>query len=261
MSTKLVAAASRALDTRTSRRGFLRRAAMVGTALVAAPTAFLLRPGSAYAAVVPSQCGSGARCNDGWTDFCCNITGVNTCPPGNVVAGWWRAEGNTFCDGNSRYYMDCNEASCSCCVWRLRHLCPHLRRLRLPLQPRQLQRTQDLLHPIPLRPVQQPETVHRAHHLSGRHLCPALGVGLIVLHAPRPCRSRPTTTTPPVSCPTPLPKAPTRPGLRSTPGSTWQLRNAAQQRRGQSDLRLRRSPVTTRSPGTSPTPGCAPSEW
>ena len=114
MSTKLVAAASRVLDTRTSRRGFLRRAAMVGTALVAAPTAFMLRPGSAYAAVVPSQCGSGARCNDGWTEFCCNITGVNTCPPGNVVAGWWRAEGNTFCDGNSRYYMDCNEASCSC---------------------------------------------------------------------------------------------------------------------------------------------------
>ena len=114
MSTKLVAAASRALDTRTSRRGFLRRAAMFGTALVAAPTVFLLRPGSAYAAVVPSQCGSGAACNDGWTDFCSNITGVNTCPPGNVVAGWWRAEGNTFCDGNSRYYMDCNEASCSC---------------------------------------------------------------------------------------------------------------------------------------------------
>ncbi|HEU5112141.1 MAG TPA: twin-arginine translocation signal domain-containing protein [Acidimicrobiia bacterium] len=115
MSTRLVAAATRALDTRTSRRGFLRRAAMVGTALVAAPTAYILRPGSAYGAVVPSQCSGGARCNDGWTDFCCNIHGVNTCPPGDVVAGWWRAEGNTFCDGRSRYYMDCNSASCGGC--------------------------------------------------------------------------------------------------------------------------------------------------
>ncbi|HYJ24318.1 MAG TPA: hypothetical protein VE027_04895 [Acidimicrobiia bacterium] len=115
MSTRLVAAASRALDTHTSRRGFLRRAAMVGTALVAAPAAYILRPGSAYGAVVPSQCSGGARCNDGWTDFCCNIHGVNTCPPGDVVAGWWRAEGNTFCDGRSRYYMDCNTASCGGC--------------------------------------------------------------------------------------------------------------------------------------------------
>jgi len=116
MSTRLVAAATRAVDTRTSRRGFLRRAAMVGTALVAAPAAYILRPGSAYGAVVPSQCSGGARCNDGWTDFCCNIHGVNTCPPGDVVAGWWRAEGNTFCDGRSRYYMDCNSADCGGCT-------------------------------------------------------------------------------------------------------------------------------------------------
>jgi hypothetical protein len=32
-----------------------------------------------------------------------------------VVAGWWRAEGNTYCDGNSRYYMDCNASSCGGC--------------------------------------------------------------------------------------------------------------------------------------------------
>ena len=115
MSKRLVEAASRVLDTRTSRRGFLRRAAMVGTALVAAPAVYILRPGSAYAAVVPSDCGAGAACNDGWTDFCVNVHGVNTCPPGHVVAGWWRAEGNTYCDGKSRYYMDCNASSCGGC--------------------------------------------------------------------------------------------------------------------------------------------------
>jgi hypothetical protein len=87
---------------------------MVGTALVAAPAVYVLRPVTAEAAVVPGNCGSGARCNDGWTEFCSNIYGVNTCPPGALVGGWWRAEGNTYCNGNSRYYMDCHSATCSC---------------------------------------------------------------------------------------------------------------------------------------------------
>lgn len=114
MSKRLVEAASGFLDNRTSRRGFLRRVAMVGTALVAAPATYILKPVSAEAAVVPSQCGPNDLCNDGWTDFCSNIHGVNTCPPGSMVAGWWRAEGNLYCDGNSRYYMDCNASECSC---------------------------------------------------------------------------------------------------------------------------------------------------
>ncbi len=114
MSTKLVDAASRLIDNRTTRRGFLRRAAMVGTAIVAAPATYFLRPVTAYAAVVPSDCPPNEPCNDGWTDFCSNVHGVNTCPPGSMIAGWWRAEGNTFCDGQSRYYMDCNASDCSC---------------------------------------------------------------------------------------------------------------------------------------------------
>lgn len=114
MSTRLVDAATRLLDGGTSRRGFLRRVAMVGTALIAAPATYILRPVSALAAVVPSDCGPNDLCNDGWTDFCSNIHGVNTCPPGSMVAGWWRAEGNTYCEGNSRYYMDCNASECSC---------------------------------------------------------------------------------------------------------------------------------------------------
>lgn len=114
MSTRLVGAASRFLDEKTGRRAFLRRVALVGSALVAAPATYILRPVTAQAAILPSNCGSGALCNDGWTDFCVSVSGVNTCPPGSLVGGWWRAEGNTFCGGKSRYYMDCHSSSCSC---------------------------------------------------------------------------------------------------------------------------------------------------
>ena len=122
MSSRLVDAGTRLMETRTSRRGFLRRAALVGTALVAAPATYVLRPGTAYSALVrtPASCPAGTKCGDGaWTEFCCTISGVNTCPPGTMVAGWWRAEypgsGTDHCDGGSRYYMDCNSADCGGC--------------------------------------------------------------------------------------------------------------------------------------------------
>ncbi|MDH4117634.1 MAG: twin-arginine translocation signal domain-containing protein [Acidimicrobiia bacterium] len=118
MSKTLVDRAGRFLEARTSRRGFLRRAAIVGSALAAAPAAYILKPGSAYSAVVrtPGNCPSGSRCADGgYTQFCCTLTGVNTCPPGSMIAGWWRAEGSGYCGGGSRYYMDCNTASCGTC--------------------------------------------------------------------------------------------------------------------------------------------------
>lgn len=125
MTSRLLNAATRVLDTRTSRRGFLRRAAMVGTALAAAPTAYLLRPTTAWGAVIgPGDCSSGL-CLDGWTEFCSNIHGVNTCPPGSLIAGWWRAEGNLYCDGNSRYYMDCNAADCGTCGCGSSGTCSH----------------------------------------------------------------------------------------------------------------------------------------
>ena len=58
MSKRLAEAGSQFLASRTSRRGFLRRAALAGTALVAAPATYVLRPGDAYSAVVntPSSC-------------------------------------------------------------------------------------------------------------------------------------------------------------------------------------------------------------
>ena len=110
--------AQRAVDTmtgwlaaRTSRRGFLVRAGVVGSALAVDPTGYLLRPGTAYAAV----CGPGASCSSGWTVFCATINrGVNACPPGSIAAGWWKMDGASLCGGGSRYIIDCN-ASCSRC--------------------------------------------------------------------------------------------------------------------------------------------------
>ncbi len=83
---------------------------MAGTALAVAPSAWVMRPMSAYAAV----CGRGALCNDGYTEFCCAIYGANRCPSGTLLAGWWKVDGHEFCGGGPRYYMDCN-AGCGGC--------------------------------------------------------------------------------------------------------------------------------------------------
>lgn len=110
MSTWLVERASRLLAARTSRRGFLARAAVVGSALAVAPTRYVLEPGTAYAAV----CGPGADCGSGWTAFCCTVAGTNTCPPGTFVGGWWKADNSSYCCGKVRYYIDC-QAKCTGC--------------------------------------------------------------------------------------------------------------------------------------------------
>lgn len=98
------------------RRSFLVKAAVVGAALVTHPLRFVLRPGTAYAAV----CGDGTGCGTGWTVFCCTVNGgANTCPPGSYAAGWWKADSSAFCGGAARYYIDCNRlpsepGACSC---------------------------------------------------------------------------------------------------------------------------------------------------
>jgi hypothetical protein len=106
-----------ALPGRIGRRGFLTRSAVVGSALAASPLTYLLEPGTAYAAVCNCKgmrCDCGAACCDGYTEFCCTITGANRCPPGTVVAGWWKADtAPEFC-GGPRYYIDCN-AQCNEC--------------------------------------------------------------------------------------------------------------------------------------------------
>jgi hypothetical protein len=109
------------LAARTSRRGMLVKSAVVGSALATNPTGYVFRPISAYAAACQCRgqnCSCGTACCDGYTEFCCSLTGQNRCPSGSIAAGWWRAEGSGLCGGASRYYMDCNQlpgvAECGC---------------------------------------------------------------------------------------------------------------------------------------------------
>ena len=86
------------------------RTAWVGSALSFTPLRFLLRPGTAYAAICScggQGCTCGSLCCDGYTQFCCTINnGSNTCPPGSFAGGWWKADGSVYCSG-PRYYIDC----------------------------------------------------------------------------------------------------------------------------------------------------------
>jgi hypothetical protein len=115
---RMVDSLAKALPNRISRRGFFAGSAVVGSALALDPVTYLIKPGSAYAAVCNchgSSCGCGAACCDGYTEFCCTITGANSCPAGTLLAGWWKADGTQFC-GGPRYYMDCNSdcGGCGC---------------------------------------------------------------------------------------------------------------------------------------------------
>jgi len=122
VSARLADRAARLLARQPNRRSFLTRTALVGTALAVAPTDFVLRPGTAYAAICNcsgTACDCGSLCCDGYTEFCCTITGANSCPPGTMAAGWWKADGSSYCAG-PRYYIDCN-ATCHCGTGRI---CP-----------------------------------------------------------------------------------------------------------------------------------------
>jgi hypothetical protein len=104
-SERVVARTSSWLAPKQNRRSFLVKSAVVASAIVVNPLTYVLKPGTAYAAL----CGT---CSDGWTAFCCTINGGrNSCPPGSFVAGWWKADNAAYCCGAARYIIDCN-ASC-----------------------------------------------------------------------------------------------------------------------------------------------------
>ena len=122
MTARLADRAAQLLVRRPSRRSFLKRSALAGTALAVAPADFVLRPGTAYAAICNcsgSACDCGSLCCDGYTEFCCTMIGTNSCPPGTIAGGWWKADGSSYCAG-PRYYIDCN-ATCHCGTGRI---CP-----------------------------------------------------------------------------------------------------------------------------------------
>lgn len=120
MSNWLVERSVGLLERVTTRRGFLAKSAVVGSAIAINPIDFLLKPQSAYAATCRCRgrdCACGSACCDGYTEFCCTIIGTNTCPSGTVAGGWWKADGSNYC-GGPRYYIDCNTSPgstpCSC---------------------------------------------------------------------------------------------------------------------------------------------------
>jgi hypothetical protein len=109
---RLVDSSARLLEERFSRRSALTRLAVAGSALAVAPVRYLLYPGTALGIVTPGHCRDGL-CTDGYTAFCCEIhQGLNTCPAGTFVGGWWMCtdyRGHQLCQGAGiRYYIDCN---------------------------------------------------------------------------------------------------------------------------------------------------------
>ncbi|HXW31961.1 MAG TPA: twin-arginine translocation signal domain-containing protein, partial [Acidimicrobiales bacterium] len=113
----IVERSSAFLATRLSRRSFINRAAMAGSAVaVGAGADLVLRPQTAYGLVC--SCGNGScdcdsNCCAGFSEFCCSVNGgYNYCPAGTIMGGWWKADNSTYCNG-PRYYMDCN-ATCAC---------------------------------------------------------------------------------------------------------------------------------------------------
>jgi len=116
LATDLVTRASAVVGSRFGRRGFFARSAVVGSAVVTNPLTYALQPTTAYAAVCScngSSCTCGSLCCDGYTEFCCTLSGENKCPPNTLLGGWWKVDGSSFC-GGPRYYMDCN-APCNGC--------------------------------------------------------------------------------------------------------------------------------------------------
>ena len=120
------------LDRRLPRRRLLARAAVAGSALAVAPLVYLTRSLSAMAVVTCSDCRSGNACCDGWTSFCCTLTGSNSCPTGTFMAGWWKCTsytGSKLCRGqNVRYYVDCNRTPTSGCTCKCANNDCHHRR-------------------------------------------------------------------------------------------------------------------------------------
>ncbi len=123
--------ASRLLGRKVSRRGFIAKTTILGSAVAASGCVPITQQGSPFTFI--ADCPPGTMCRDGYTEFCCVInSGQNACPPNSFPSGWWRADYSIFCNG-TRYYIDCNDYAgggpCRCahgCDYR-KVYCNHFR--------------------------------------------------------------------------------------------------------------------------------------
>ena len=170
---------ARVVESRTTRRGFVNRSAMVGSAL-ALSGSYVLRPGTAYAAICscPRRSGAATRecncsdlCCDGYTEFCCQIYGKNSCPADTVLAGWWKVDESSYCDGTARYYMDCNQLNPPCACGPA----GACRAADSTCQCRSCSKSFRWLHGVSLWQLQQRHHMRRAHHVPGCYVLQAMG--------------------------------------------------------------------------------------
>ena len=159
MALRLAESSAHALEARFSRRSALVRLAVAGSALSIAPLRYLLYPGTALGVVLPGDCRDGL-CTDGYTAFCCEINqGVNGCPAGTFIGGWWKCtdyRGQQLCqDAGVRYYIDCNALP--------GHPVPR----RLPVRERLVPPPPAGLQRVSLRAVQHPHQGDDAGRLPG----------------------------------------------------------------------------------------------
>ncbi len=118
MTSYLTRRAAEVLERRTTRRGVLARATMTAAALVVAPLRYVLRPGSAYAAVI--SCADAAAHPPAATAGQRSVvrSTMEITPPARAgvlsVLGWWQCDSSSYCPNiehhpSTRYYIDCNE--------------------------------------------------------------------------------------------------------------------------------------------------------
>ena len=159
---------------RSSRRSFLVKSAVVGSALAVNPLRYLLRPGTAYAAV----CGPARR--------------LRIRLDGDVLLGEQRRELVPARIDTGRLVEDRQlvvlrrrtalQPRLQRDVRRMRlreqrHLCAGLLQLRLPLRDELVRPTATLLQPVPLRPVPSGARVRRTGRVPRRHVRAAVAVG------------------------------------------------------------------------------------
>ena len=155
MSRVVAEAAASILGARSTRRSFLVRMAVAGSALTVAPLRYILQPGTAYAAV----CGPDSD--------------VRVRVHGHVLHDLGHQQQQLSARDVRRWLVEGGQLRTV--LWKRGSLLHRLQRgvradVRLPLRQRELRRTQGLLQPVPVRPVPSGDRVLRADRLPGGHL-------------------------------------------------------------------------------------------